>query len=103
VPAKGVIHTVGPVWQGGGAGEDALLERCYLESLRIARDMEFRSVAISAVSTGVYGFPLQRAAGIAAGAVASFLAAEPLPERVLLVCFDEEARKKYLTAVQGVM
>lgn len=101
LPAKWVIHTVGPVWQGGGAGEDELLASCYRESLRIARDMELRSIAIPAVSTGVYGFPVPRAARIAASEVRSFLASERLPARVLLVCFREEACTEYLTAVQA--
>jgi O-acetyl-ADP-ribose deacetylase len=62
LPARWVIHTVGPVWQGGGAGEDELLASCYRESLKIARDRELRTVAIPAVSTGVYRFPALRRA-----------------------------------------
>ena len=100
LPARWVIHTVGPVWQGGGEGEDALLESCYRESLKIARDKELRTVAIPAVSTGVYHFPVPRAAHIAARETAAFLAANPLPERVMLVCFGEASYREYLTAVQ---
>ena len=103
LPAEWVIHTVGPVWQGGGAGEDGLLASCYLESLKIARDMELRSVAFPAVSTGAYGFPVHRAARIAVGAVRGFLAAETLPARVLLVCFGGAAKREYLTAVHEAM
>jgi O-acetyl-ADP-ribose deacetylase len=98
-----VIHTVGPVWQGGGASEDELLASCRLESLKIARGMELRSVAFPAVSTGAYGFPVHRAARIAVGTVRGFLAVEPLPARVLLVCFDEAAKREYLTAVHEAM
>jgi O-acetyl-ADP-ribose deacetylase (regulator of RNase III) len=100
LPARWVIHTVGPVWQGGQAGEDALLASCYRESLKLARDRELRTVAIPAVSTGVYRFPVHRAARIATAETAAFLRANPLPERVMLVCFGDEARREYLTAVQ---
>lgn len=99
LPARWVIHTVGPVWQGGGAGEDDLLAGCYRESLNIARSMELRTVAFPAISTGVYRFPVHRAARIAVGEVGRFLASGPLPEAVLLVCFGDEAEREYLTAV----
>ena len=100
LPVRYVIHTVGPVWQGGDAGEDELLASCYRESLKIARDRELRTVAIPAVSTGVYRFPVHRAARIAARETAAFLAANPLPERVILVCFGADSYREYLTAVQ---
>jgi O-acetyl-ADP-ribose deacetylase (regulator of RNase III) len=103
LPARWVIHTVGPVWQGGGEGEDALLESCYRESLKIARDKGLRTVAIPAVSTGVYRFPVHRAARIAARQTADFLRANPLPERVMLVCFGADSYTEYLTAVQEVV
>jgi len=99
LPARWVIHTVGPVWQGGQAGEDELLASCYRESLKIAHDRELRTIAIPAVSTGVYRFPVHRAARIAARETAAFLAANPLPERVMLVCLGEESYREYLTAV----
>jgi O-acetyl-ADP-ribose deacetylase (regulator of RNase III) len=100
LPARWVIHTVGPVWQGGHAGEDALLASCYRESLKIARDRDLRTVAFPAVSTGVYRFPVHRAARIAAAETIAFLAANPLPERVILVCFGDDSYREYLTAVQ---
>ena len=100
LPARWVIHTVGPVWQGGQAGEDELLASCYRESLKIARDKELHTVAIPAISTGVYRFPLPRAARIAARETAAFLLANPLPRRVMLVCFGSESYREYLTAVQ---
>ena len=103
LPARWVIHTVGPVWRGGGNGEDALLASCWRESLILARDNGMRTVAFPAVSTGAYGFPVHRAARIAVREVAAFLAAHALPARVLLVCFGEEARREYLTAVQGAV
>jgi O-acetyl-ADP-ribose deacetylase (regulator of RNase III) len=103
LPARWVIHTVGPVWQGGGEGEDALLESCYRESLIIARDKGLRTVAIPAISTGVYRFPVHRAARIAARQTADFLRANPLPQRVMLVCFGADSYTEYLTAVQEVV
>jgi O-acetyl-ADP-ribose deacetylase (regulator of RNase III) len=100
LPARWVIHTVGPVWQGGGAGEDDLLASCYRESLKIALDKELHTVAIPAISTGVYRFPVHRAARIAARETVAFLRANPLPERVILVCFGADSYTEYLTAVQ---
>jgi O-acetyl-ADP-ribose deacetylase (regulator of RNase III) len=100
LPARWVIHTVGPVWQGGGHGEDALLESCYRESLIIARDKGLHTIALPAISTGVYRFPLDRAARVAARAVAEFLSRSEVPARVMLVCFGEAAYTEYLTAVQ---
>jgi O-acetyl-ADP-ribose deacetylase len=100
LPARWVIHTVGPVWQGGGAGEEELLASCYRESLKVARDKELHTVAIPAISTGIYRFPVHRAARIAARETAAFLAANPLPERVMLVCFGGDSYTEYLTAVQ---
>jgi O-acetyl-ADP-ribose deacetylase (regulator of RNase III) len=100
LPARWVIHTVGPVWQGGDHGEDSLLESCYRESLIIARGKELHTIAIPAISTGVYRFPIPRAARIAAASVADFLSSGTLPERVMLVCFGHEAYTEYLTAVQ---
>ena len=100
LPARWVIHTVGPVWQDGKAGEEELLASCYRESLKIARDKQLDTVAIPAVSTGVYRFPVPRAAHIAARETASFLAANPLPRRVMLVCLGDASYREYLTAVQ---
>jgi O-acetyl-ADP-ribose deacetylase (regulator of RNase III) len=89
LPARFVIHTVGPVWQGGGAGEDALLARCYAASLRLAAAHGARTVAFPAISTGAYRFPVERAAGIAVAAVRRFLAEDATLERVLLGCRGE--------------
>lgn len=100
LPARWVIHTVGPVWQGGQAEEEELLASCYRESLKIARDRELNTVAIPAISTGVYRFPVPLAAHIAARETAAFLAANPLPHRVMLVCFGDASYREYLTAVQ---
>lgn len=100
LPARWVIHTVGPVWQGGQAGEDELLASCYRESLNIARQKELHTVAFPAISTGVYRFPVHRAARIAARETAAFLAQNPLPHRVIMVSFGADSYREYLTAVQ---
>jgi O-acetyl-ADP-ribose deacetylase (regulator of RNase III) len=89
LPARSVIHTVGPVWRGGTHGEDDLLASCYRCSLEIARDHQLRSVAFPAISTGVYGFPAARAAAIAVKTVA---AARPEDfDRILFCCFSESS------------
>lgn len=89
--AKHVIHTVGPVWQGGEHGEAELLASCYRSSLTLASENRTRSLALPAVSCGVYGYPLNAAARIAWDEVTAFLADHELPERVYFVCFDERA------------
>lgn len=101
LPARHVIHTVGPVWQGGGAGEDELLQSCYRNSLQLAADHGLRTVAFPAISTGVYRFPVERAAGVAVREVLRFLGDAPLPEKVVLVAFGEETHQSYLTALSG--
>jgi O-acetyl-ADP-ribose deacetylase (regulator of RNase III) len=102
LPARWVIHTVGPVWQDGNHGEDELLESAYLSSLKIAADKELRSVAFPAVSTGVYRFPLDRATRIAVRTAAAFLARNPYPETVIFCAFGDDAHREYLTAVQDI-
>jgi O-acetyl-ADP-ribose deacetylase (regulator of RNase III) len=99
LPAPWVIHTVGPVWHGGIADEDALLASCYRNSLEIARARGLRSLAFPAISTGAYGFPADRAARIAVGEVAAFLGESALPERVLFVCFGADMAADYRAAL----
>src|SRR5688572_14337024 len=89
LPARSVIHTVGPVWRGGAQGEAQLLASCYRRSLELARAERLRSIAFPAISCGVYGYPIDEAAEIAAREVRAFLDAHELPERVVLVAFDE--------------
>ena len=89
LPARYVIHTVGPVWRGGAHGEPELLAGCYRRSLEIANAEGLRSIAFPAISCGVYGYPIDEAAEIAVREVRGFLDAPELPERVLLVAFDE--------------
>jgi len=87
--ARHVIHAVGPVWRGGRSGEEALLASCYRRSLELAAAAGLRTVAFPAISTGVYGYPSERAAPVALAAVRAFLAENALPERVTLVAFSE--------------
>ena len=90
LPARYVIHTVGPIWQGGGANEDALLASCYRRSLEVAVENGVRPLAFPAISTGVYRFPVPRAVEIAVGTAAAFLAASQEIEQVVFCCFGAE-------------
>lgn len=98
LPARYVIHTVGPIWTGDRPDEhDATLASCYLRSLELAAKHDLRSIAFPSISTGVYGFPKDRAAGVAVEAVRSGLAALSHEiEKVIFVCFDDEALRIYL-------
>lgn len=95
LPAKYVIHTVGPVWSGGGRNEAELLKSCYLNSLQIAYKFELGSIAFPNISTGVYHFPKDQAARIAVDTVKNFLKTNYYPLKVFFVCFDEENHSIY--------
>lgn len=95
LPAKFVIHTVGPVWHGGNHNEDKLLASCYQNSLKLAKENGIRSIAFPAISTGVYGFPSDRAANIAVKTVKEFLEKDDSIEKVIFVCFDEKTYMCY--------
>jgi O-acetyl-ADP-ribose deacetylase (regulator of RNase III) len=99
LPAGHVIHTVGPVWQGGGSGERDILARCYGACFQIARDRGFRDIAFPAIATGAYGFPAAAAAAIAVAAAGAHLAADRAPQRVIFVCFDATALAAYRRAL----
>lgn len=101
LPARWVIHTVGPVWHGGQQGEDELLARCYRSALALAAQYGARTVAFPAISTGAYGFPLERATRIAVAEVRRFLEEHATPEKVLFVCFGGRAYRCYLDVVRG--
>lgn len=90
LPAKFVIHTVGPVWHGGRSQEPEKLASCYRHSLQLAADHQCHTIAFPNISTGVYGFPKDKAAAIAAQTILHFLESHNQPEHVLLVCFDED-------------
>ena len=100
LPAAHVIHTVGPIWSGGDADEDRLLARCYRRSLEVAVENDLRSVAFPAISTGVYGFPVERAARIAVRTVASFLSASPGITEVTFCCFSEQSAEAHQAAME---
>jgi len=98
LPARYVIHTVGPIWQGGAAGEDELLASAYAESLALAAEHALAVIAFPAISTGVYGFPAERAARIAVNTVASALQ-DNLVERVVFACFGAPSRRHHESAL----
>ena len=89
--AKHVIHTVGPVWNGGGRGEDDLLASCYRRSIELCRKHGLASVAFSAISTGIYRFPADRAAEIAVSTTVDALKIAPSLRRVIFCCFSQES------------
>jgi len=93
--ARFVIHTVGPVWQGGNRNESLLLKRCYENSLKLAASHQLNSVAFPNISTGVYHFPKENAADIAVKTVREFLASNNLPSEIIFACFDEENYSLY--------
>ncbi len=103
LPARHVIHAVGPVWRGGDQGEPELLASCYRNSLRIAAEHGFQSVAFPSISTGIYGYPVTLAASTALATVASFLSSEPVaPLRVRFVLFDPVTFATYAGALEAL-
>ena len=103
LPAKHVIHAVGPVWHGGGSNEDELLASCYRVALDIAASDNLASIAFPAISTGIYSFPADRAARIAVGTVASQLAAAPRSiDRAVFCCFSDQSARHHVDAVRDL-
>lgn len=103
LPAKWVIHTVGPVWRGGDNGEDDLLASAYRNSLKLADERGVRTIAFPSISTGVYGFPVERAAPIAMREISNFLAAGPESvEQVILVAQGERTYRAYTQALEEI-
>jgi O-acetyl-ADP-ribose deacetylase (regulator of RNase III) len=103
LPAKWIIHTVGPVWRGGKEFEDELLANCYRWSLALAVENGVHSLAFPAISTGIYGFPLERATHIAIREVRKFLENDATIEKVVFVCFDEHTYACYARVLAEVM
>jgi O-acetyl-ADP-ribose deacetylase (regulator of RNase III) len=99
LPARHVIHAVGPVWRGGGAGEAELLASCYRRSLEIAAGLGVATVAFPCISTGIYGYPLEPAARIAVGTVRDTAARLGGPEQVLFCCFSSADLRVYETVL----
>jgi len=95
LPARYVIHTVGPIWQGGQSDEPQLLKSCYLNSLKLAEQKGIRTIAFPAISTGAYGYPLEEAAKIAIKTVLEYLGAGSGIEKVIFVLFTERDRQVY--------
>ncbi|PLX37350.1 MAG: O-acetyl-ADP-ribose deacetylase [Hyphomicrobiales bacterium] len=99
LPARYVCHTVGPVWHGGGRGEDEALAACYRSSLQCAAEKECETVAFPAISTGVYGFPPARAARIAVREARAFLENHPRPAQIIFCCFSQASADHHLDAM----
>ena len=102
LPAKWVIHTVGPIWHGGHNNEDELLAQCYRNSLMLAVEHGAKTIAFPSISTGVYGYPMERAARISATEIKHFLESNHTIEKVTLVCFGNRAYKIHQNMVEAV-
>jgi O-acetyl-ADP-ribose deacetylase (regulator of RNase III) len=102
LPVNWVIHTVGPVWQDGNHREDELLASCYQRCLELAHKHGIRTIAFPAISTGVYRFPLERAARIAVTEVKTFLESHTSMEQVIFVCFSRPSYDSYIAAVKEI-
>jgi O-acetyl-ADP-ribose deacetylase (regulator of RNase III) len=100
LPAKWIIHTVGPIWRGGNEGEDTLLADCYRNSLALAEKHGIRMIAFPSISTGAYDFPPERAARIAVSEIRKFLQNNHSIEKVLLVCFGAHASEVHARTLQ---
>jgi O-acetyl-ADP-ribose deacetylase len=102
LPARHVIHAVGPVWNGGHRGEDDLLASCYSRAIELCRANNLASVAFPAISTGIYRFPADRAAQIAVSTTAKALEATPTIERVIFCCFSQESARLHASALASL-
>lgn len=102
LPAKHVIHTVGPVWNGGKRGEPELLASCYRESLKLAAGHGVKTIAFPAISCGAYGYPLEQAVRVAVRECAGFVAAHAVPEKILFACFDPLTLSAYEAELKRV-
>ena len=100
--ARWVIHTVGPVWRGGNQGENELLAECYRSCLALAEQYQIQTIAFPAISTGVYGFPVEQASQIAVTEIQLFLESNNSLEEVIFVCFSQNAYDSYLRAVKQI-
>lgn len=103
LPARHVLHTVGPVWSGGQRGEDELLASCYRSCFDLARQHGLRSIAFPSISTGAYRFPIRRASRIALAEIRRALEARPELEKVIVVCFEPSVYDEYRTALEELV
>ena len=101
LPAKYVIHTVGPVWRGGGHGEAALLLACYKNALALAIANGLSSIAFPAISCGAYGYPVEEATEIAVSTACACLQSHPSIERIVFACFEQDIYRTYQTVLAG--
>jgi O-acetyl-ADP-ribose deacetylase (regulator of RNase III) len=95
LPARNIIHTVGPIYYGGGRGEAELLRQCYLHSLQLSNEHRLGVIAFPCISTGVYGYPLHEACDIAVSTVIEWLATHQLPEKVIFCCYSRNDADVY--------
>jgi len=102
LPARHVIHTVGPIWRGGGAGEDGKLASCYRECFRLADENGVKTIAFPSISTGAYGFPVERASRIALNEIKAAFDRYPGLEKVIVACFGDAVLKAYQDAYAEV-
>jgi O-acetyl-ADP-ribose deacetylase len=102
LPARHVIHTVGPVWHGGASGEAEKLASCHRDSIRVADELKLASVAFPAISTGIYGYPVENAASVAVKAAADALRGATHVERARFVLFGETAYRAYVSAANDI-
>ena len=100
LPAKFVIHTVGPVWHGGSNNEDELLQNCYLNSMKLALENDVKSIAFPSISTGVYRYPFERACRIAVNTVADFVEVNESIEQVIFACFSDSDYEIYVRMLE---
>jgi O-acetyl-ADP-ribose deacetylase (regulator of RNase III) len=103
LPARYVIHTVGPVWKGGGSNENNLLASCYRNSLQLAVDHNLRSIAFPSISTGVYRFPIELASRIALRVLLDFVETDEAAPRVVMTCFSEQDLEIYRQVYQDLL
>jgi O-acetyl-ADP-ribose deacetylase len=101
LPARHVVHAVGPVWHGGNRNEHAALASCYRRAIELAQAHKLASIAFPAISTGVYRFPADRAAGIAVAATVDALAAAPAVKHVIFCCFSDDSARLHAQAITG--
>lgn len=101
LPAKFIIHTVGPIWRGGKNREDELLAASYKNCLQLAAENNINSIAFPAISCGVYGFPIDKACAIAIKEVTNFILAHPVPKEIIFACFNDQVEKGLRRAIGG--
>ncbi|MFN4150871.1 MAG: O-acetyl-ADP-ribose deacetylase [Candidatus Sericytochromatia bacterium] len=102
LPAKYVIHTVGPIWRGGFNNESLLLSKCYKNSLKIVQEHNFKTIAFPSISTGVYRYPLEEATKIALSEISQFLDNNELVEKIIICCFDQNTFDNYLKSYESI-